>query len=203
VEQVDDRTGNTWIRGTITIADYTYSDVLITIDGFTPIVEDTTCTGQRTIFDVRSNEPASRMYRDSTLTSDPCQILGMEDAELRLSGQLRAPLLEIVLGSAGDDPRKAQGELGRDGSTWSASLPLIALASGEQVDTLDVTADISLAGAPYRERSSEGGFAEMVWIVPYRVAYEIVADEGRTLTAGCEAQLVRSHVTLSPQFSGE
>jgi hypothetical protein len=203
VEQVNDRSGNTWTRGTITTADYTYSDVVITIDGFTPILDDTTCTGQRTIFDVRSTDPASRIYRDSTLTSDPCPILGMEDAELLLSGQLREPFLEIVFGAQGSDPRKAQGVLQRDGQNWSASLALIALATEEQVATLDVTAQFSLDGAPYRQRFSEGGFTEMAWVVPYTVTYQILTDDGTTLSAECEAHQVRSHVNISPQFSGD
>ena len=203
MEQVNARSGNTWERGTITTADYTYSDVAITIDGFTPILDDTTCTGQRTVFDVRSTDPASRVYRDSTLTSGPCPILGREDAELLLSGQPREPFLEIVFGAQGSDPSKAQGVLERDGASWSASLALIALATEEQVGTLDVTAEISLDGAPYRQRFSEGGFTEMAWIVPYAVAYEILTDDGTTLTAECEAYQVRSHLNISPQFSGD
>lgn len=203
VEQVNDRSGNTWTRGTTTTSDYTFSDVVITIDGFTPILDDTTCTGQRTVFDIRSTDPASRVYRDSTLNSDPCPILGMEDAELLLSGQLHEPFLEIVFGAQGSDPRKAQGVLERDGTTWSASLALIALATEEQVGTLAVTAQISLDGAPYRERFSDGGFTEMVWIVPYTVTYEIVTDDGTTLTAECEASNVRSHVNVAPQLVGD
>lgn len=200
VEQVNDRSGNTWTRGTITRADYTFSDVVITIDGFTPILTGTTCAGERTVFDVRSNDPASRVYRDSTLTSDPCTIRGMEDAELLLSGHLREPFLEIVLGAQGNDPRKAQGVLERDGTSWSASLALIALATEQQVGTLDVTAEIRLDGIPYRERFTEGGFAEMAWIVPYTVTYEIVTDDGAMLSAECEAYEVRSHTNISPQF---
>lgn len=202
MEQVNDRSGNTWTRGSITTADYTFSDVEIMIEGFTPILDETTCSGQRTIFDQRSNDPASRVYRDSTLTSEPCTILGIDDAELRLSGQIREPFLEIVLGAQGSDPRKAQGMLQRDGSKWSASLPLIALATEEQVDTLDVNAEISLSGAPYRGRLSEGGFTEMVWTIPYSVTYDIVTD-GATSQAECEAYQVRSHTILSPTFRRE
>ncbi len=184
-------------------AEYTYSDVAITIDGFNPILDDTTCTGQRTVFDVRSTDPASRVYRDSTLTSDPCPILGMEDAELLLSGQLREPFLEIVFGAQGSDPRKAQGVLERDGASWKASLALIALVTEEQVDTLNVTAEFDLEGAPYRQRFSDGGFTEMTWVVPYTVTYEILTDGGTTLTAECEAYQVRTHVNISPQLSGD
>lgn len=204
VEEVDDRGfGNTWTRGTSTVADYTYSDVVITIDGFTPILADTTCSGQRTIFDVRSNDPASRVYRDSgSLDSAPCQIEGMQDAELRLGGDRRQPYLEIVIGAEGSDPRKAEGVLTRDGQEWVASLPLVALFSGEVVDTLDVTATFDM-GAPYRERTSEGGFTEMRWVLPYLVTYEIVTDAGLRLTAQCEAVQGRSHTTISPQFAGE
>lgn len=203
VEEVNDRSGNTWTRGTITVADYTYTDVVITIDGLalTPIVEQNTCSGQRTSFDVRSTNPASRVYRDSRLSSDPCVILGMDDAELRLSGQRREPYLEVVIGGQGGDPRKAQGVLTHDGQGWVASLPLIALVTGEVVDTLDVTADITLAGAPFRERFSDGGFTEMVWVIPYQVSYVITTDDGTRLTAQCEAYEVRSHVNISPQFS--
>lgn len=203
VEPVDDRSGNTWTRGTITTADYTFSDVVITIDGFTPIVEETTCSGQRTIFDQRSSDPASRVYRDSALTSDPCPILGLADAELLLSGQIRQPFLEIVLGAQGNDPRKAQGVLHRDGSTWSASLALIALATGDQVDTLEVTAELSPDGAPHRQRFSHGGFTEMAWTIPYTATYQIVTGDGATYTAECQAYQVRSHVNISPQISGQ
>lgn len=205
VEQVDERSGNTWTRGTITMADYAFTDVVITIEGLqlTPILQENTCSGQRMTFDVRSTNPASRVYRDATLTSEPCAIVGMDDAELRLSGQRDEPYLEIVVGAQGDDPRKAQGPLMRQGRSWAASLPLVALTTDAVVDTWDVTAQVTRAGAPVRERSSVGGFTEMVWVVPYLVSYVIVTGDGSRLTAMCEASEVRSHVNISPQFSGE
>lgn len=201
VEEVDDRSGNTWTRGTITTADYTFDDVVLGIDGFTPIVDDMTCSGERITFDVRSTDPASRVYRDARLDSLPCAIEGMPDAELLLSGSTREPFLEIVFGAQGDDPHKAQGVLERVGASWSASLALIQLVTGEQADTLDVAAEMSIAGAPVRERLSEGGFAEMAWVLPYEVHYRIVTADGTELTAHCDAILVRSRVTISPQIS--
>lgn len=203
VEPVDDRSGNTWTRGTVTVADYQFTDVDISVDGFTPILDATTCSGQRTIFDVRSTDPASRVYRDATLDSSPCTIQGIDDAELLLSGQPREPYLEVVMGAQGAQPLKAQGALEPFRSAWSTSLPLIALATGEQVDVLDVTATVSRSGAPVRQRYFEGGFAEMVWLVPYTATYQISRSDGQTFTAQCTAQELRTHITISPQFAAE
>lgn len=79
-------------------------------------------------------------------------------------------------------------------------MALIELATDQQVDTLDVTAELSHDGAPYRERVSDGGFTEMKWIVPYTATYEIRTDDGTTLTAECEADQVRTHENISPQL---
>lgn len=79
----------------------------------------------------------------------------------------------------------------------------MALTTDGVVDTWDVAGHITRAGSPFRERSSVGGFTEMVWVVPYLVTYEIVTGDGTRLTAACEASGVRSHVNISPQFSGE
>ncbi|MCU0265807.1 MAG: hypothetical protein MUC45_06770 [Actinomycetia bacterium] len=198
---VEERTGNTWTRGTITVADFTFTDVVITVDGLTPVLDETTCSGQRTAFDVRSNDPASRVYRDAgSLASDPCVLEGMDDAELRLSGRPRAPYLEVVLGGQGDDPRKAEGVLERSGARWVASLPLVSLVSGEQVDVLDVTTTLSRAGTPTRQREASGGFAEMAWVVPYVAEFRIRTSEDLWLTAECPVAEVRTHTTIAPQL---
>lgn len=101
----DDCSGNTCTRGTLTLADYSYTDVVITVEGLqlTPIVQQSTCSGQRTTFDVRSTDPAARVFADATMTSEPCGIVGMDDAELMVSGQRGEPYLEIVVG-AGPPP---------------------------------------------------------------------------------------------------
>lgn len=202
VEQVRERSGNTWTRGTIARADYAFADVAIQVDGLTPILDEATCAGQRTVFDVRSTDPAARVYRDSRLTSEPCAIEGVADAELLISGPERHPYLEIVIGARGDDPRKAQGTLDRGSGAWQAALPLVRLVTGEQVDVLQVRADLIRTGAPARERLAQAGFAESTWVVPYEARYLVVTDDGTRLTATCPAGVVRSHVWVSPHAAG-
>lgn len=192
VEKVQERVGNKWTRGTITTSDYTFSNVVVSIDGFTPIIEDTSCAGQRTVFDLVGNDPAVHVYGDSAWISEPCAIAGMADAELLLSGQPRKPYLEVVIGAQGTDPAKAQGQLERSGSAWRASLPLIALATEEQVDTLGATVTFTRTGKTTRERTSEDGFTEAVWRTPYRVSYRLVTTAGTVLTAQCQATRVRT-----------
>lgn len=198
VERVDERSGNSWTKGTVTTADYRFSDVAVTVDGFTPIVEPSSCVGQRSIFDVRSSNPAAAVHRDTILDSEPCAIDGIADASLLLSGQPKAPYLEVVSGAEGPDPRKAQGPLQRARGDWHGSFPVIALATEEQVGTLDVSAQLTPSGPPLRQRVVEGGIAEMTWVVPLSATYRLTASDGSVGTAQCTAREVRTHLKVSP-----
>lgn len=197
VQQVDERSGNSWTRGTLTVQDYVITDVVADLPGYTVGIDAGSCTGQRLVFDVRSTNPAATVYRSADFGSDICAVEGLADAEIRLSGQLRDPYAEIVVDD-GVEPRKAAGTLERSGGVWVATLPLTSLVTGEVDTVLSVRVDLRRGAAPSHGRVSEDGFTESFWFEPYLASISVTDAQGGTGTARCEAVNVRSHVTLAP-----
>ena len=200
VQRVEERNGNSWTRGTLTVQDYGFANVVADLPSYTVLTDQGSCSGQRLEFDVATTNPAATVYRSADFGSDICAVDGLADTEIRLSGQLHEPYVEIVVDD-GVEPRKAAGTLQRRRGAWVATLPLISLVTGEVDTLLSVSMDLRRDGRVSHGRTSEDGFTEMFWLEPYTADLTVTDAKGSAGTAHCEAANVRSHVTLAPSLS--
>lgn len=199
-EQVEERSGNSWTRGTLTVREYAFVDVGAELPGYTVLPGEASCSGQQLQFDVRTTNPAATVYRSAAFGSDVCPVDGLSDAAIRLSGQLHEPYVEIVVDD-GIEPQKAAGTLERRGGAWVATLPLYSLVTGEPSTLLSVSMDLRHDGRMSHGLVSEDGFTERFWHETYLAHIAVADPQGGTGEAHCEATNVRTLITLAPSNS--
>jgi hypothetical protein len=112
---------------------------------------------------------------------------GLPDGAVRLTGQPRAPLFEVVIDD-GVDPLKASGIVELHGWSGSTTAPLLSLIRAEQVADLTIGVTLNRIGDRVHESVREGGVTERVSVVSYLATITVDTSDGRSGTAECFAE---------------
>jgi hypothetical protein len=198
VEQVRERNGNSWTRGTVSTADYVIDPTSVTVPGYTVVPQADDCTGSRIVFDVFTTNPQAGVYSDTTLGSAICDLAGLADGQVRLSGTARLPFFEVVIDD-GTDPQKASGELNLHGQQGVTTAPLIALTTGEPVADLTIRVSLQRIGTRQHEQVHDDGILQRVSFVPYTATITVTTSDGRSGTTQCYAEAVTEKIIIGPQ----
>lgn len=197
-EEVSDRgNGNTWTRGTTTTTDYRISLQSVSVPGYTVLANDDDCTSENIVFDVKSNDPSSQIYRSTSFRSAICPLDGLPGGAIRLSGQLRTPYFEVVIDD-GVNPLEASGDVVLTAGSGEVTRPLINLVTEQKVADLTIEIDLSKLGRRNHEAVSLDGVTERVAWVPYQAVITITTTDGRSGTAECYAEYVTDHIIIRP-----
>jgi hypothetical protein len=201
VEVIRERTGNSWTRGTITSTEYAVDVISVTVPGYTVLPEADDCNGNRIAFDLRTTNPRARILHDTVFGSAICPLDGLPDGAVLLSGELRAPLFEVVIDD-GVDPQKAAGELTLHGFSGTTTVPLRSRITGEPVADLTIRVTLNRVSKRVHESVREGRVTQRVSSVAYLATITVDTTDGRSGTTECFAEEVREKTIIRPGGAG-
>jgi len=197
-EQVNDRDGNSWTKGTTSHADVALTGATATYGGTPVQLTDTSCTGEINAFHVRTTNPAASIHTSSDFASDICDVNGLADGQVRLSGALPDTFVEVVLDHGGEDVEKAQGDLRVNGGRGTLRTDLVDLFTGDVRTRATIALALERSGATVREVVSEDGTTQRQSVTPYRATIDVSTADGRHGTASCAAVAVTTQVRVQP-----
>jgi len=197
-EPVNEHDGNSWTKGTTSHADVAITAPEATFGGHAVQVDDSTCTGEINGFHVRTTHPSASIHRSSDFASDICDLDGLADGQVRLSGVLPTAFVEVVADHGGENVEKAQGELRVTGGRGTLSTDFVDLFTGETRTRASVGLVLEKAGRTIREVTSEDGTTQTQSLTPYRAKVEVSTADGRHGTATCAAVAVSTQVRVHP-----
>ncbi|WP_028656138.1 hypothetical protein [Nocardioides sp. J54] len=197
-EQVDERDGNRWTKGTSTSTEVTLSGTTASYDGAPVELASNACTADITGFHVRSNNPAAHVSTWHDFGSDICAVPGLPDGEVRLSGQLPDVVVEVVLDHGEAGAEKAQGTLRMPSGRGTLHTDVVDLFTGETSTRASIGVTLQQAGTKQREVGVEEGATQRQTVTPYLATIDVVLADGRRGTATCAAAAVTTQVRLTP-----
>lgn len=188
VQQVDERDGNIRTTGTITTSEFVLSDVSASAPGLSLVVDELSCTGSEITFDLRSTNPTMHVVRARDFNSDVCQVPGIPDAAVLLSGNSRrAPFAEVVIDD-GTNPLEAQGDVVVRGRHGRLEAPLVEDLTGETVAQLTLRLELARAGAPSTTTGRDGRSRVVETVTPYLAHIIVETTDGRRGEVTCAAE---------------
>lgn len=202
VEEIRDRDGNRWTRGSFTVTEFVVSTTSVDVPGYTVEPDAEACGGSEFTFDVFTTNPAARVQQILDYESEICQLEGLPDGEVLLRGDLRTPVFEVVVDD-GVEPLKASGEIDLRGWSGSATAPLVSLFTDEVVS--DLTIDVTLARAGQRQQESvtfDGMTMRISW-VPYIASISVSTSDGLAGTAECYSENIVEKIIVRPHQDGD
>lgn len=197
-EPVEERDGNGWTKGTMTVTELGVTPVSASYDGAAIELAPGACTGEITAFDVRTTNPAASIHRDSEFDSAICDVQGLPDAQVRVTGVLPDAYVELVLDHGGEDVEEAQGEIRLRGGRGSLTTDVVDLYAGEVRTTAEVGLALTRDASRVHEVSSDDGVVERRTITPYRETVTVALADGRAGTAQCAGVAVTTQVRMTP-----
>lgn len=197
-ETVDERDGNRWTKGTTTRTELALTPAVASYGGQAVSLDEGACTGDLNEFHVRSSDPAGYVSSDRAFASEICDVVGLADGQVRISGALPDPYVEIVLDHGGADVEKAQGEVRLRGGRGSLTTDVLDVFTGEVRTTATVGLDLVRSGRAVREVFAEGSFTETRTVTPYRETVTVSLADGRGGTATCSGIAVTTQVRIAP-----
>jgi hypothetical protein len=201
VEEVRERNGNSWTRGTVITIDYAVEVTSVTVPGYTVLPEADDCTASRIAFDLRTTNPSAQIFHDTRFGSAICPLDGLTNGAVLLSGELRAPRFEVVIDD-GVDPLKASGELTLRGFSGSATVPLLSRITGEPVADLTIRVTLNRISKRVHESVRDGRVTVLVSSVPYLASITVDTTDGRSGTTDCFAEEVTDKTIIRPGGDG-
>lgn len=197
-EAIAERDGNAWTRGTLSHADLELTGVTATYDDRPVALEEHPCAGDVQAFDVRTTYPAAYVASSDDFLSDICDVTGLPDAQVRLTGALPDAYVEVVLDHGAEDVEKAQGELRVAGGRASLVTDVRDVFTDEVRTTATIRLSLQRAGSTLRESWSADGITERQSLTPYRVTIDVVLADGRRGSATCAAAATTTQVRVQP-----
>lgn len=197
-EVIDERDGNSWTRGTTTTTDVTMSPATATYDGADLSLAENACHGDVNAFRTRTTNPTAQIHRDSDFDSEICDLDGLADGQVRISGILPDAYAEVVLDHGGEDVEKLQGEIPLRGGRGTLSTDVLDVYTGEVRTTATVALALTKAGRAYRSVESSDGFTETRTVTPYREDITVTFADGRKGTATCSGIAVDTMIRIKP-----
>lgn len=197
-EPIDERDGNRWTKGTTSRTELALVTATASYGGTAVGLDDGACTGDINAFNVRSTDPAAYVSRDHDFDSEICDVAGLVDGQVRVTGALPNAYVEIVLDHGGEDVEKAQGEVRVRGGRGSMTADVLDVFTGEVRTTATISLDLVRSGRSIREVFSEGGFTETRTVTPYRETVRVALADGRSGTAICSGIAVTTQVRIGP-----
>jgi len=202
VEEIRDRDGNSWTRGTITTIDYAVEVTSVTVPGYTVLPQSDDCAGSRISGDLRTTNPSARIFHSTDFESDICPLEGLANGAVLLSGnEVRTPRFEVVIDD-GVNPLKASGELNLHGWSASATVPLLALVTGEPVADLTIDVTMNRIGQLTHESVREGRVTALLSLASYVASITVTTSDGHSGTAECPAGAIMEKLIIRPGGGG-
>jgi len=195
--QIRERSGNTWTKGTVVVTSYQVTVTSVNVPGYTVRLGDDDCTSEDLAFDVKSTNPRARIYSTSGFESAICALEGLPNGEVRLSGDLRDPIFEVVIDD-GVNPLKASGQLRLRGGSDQATVPLIDLTTEQSVAALTIDVDLTKLSGRTQESENVDGITLRTVVVPYRATITVTTSDGRSGVAHCSAVHVKEKIIIRP-----
>lgn len=197
-EQVAERDGNRWTKGTQTVADVLLAGATATYGDEPVVLGENACTGMINGFAVRTTNPAGYVARSGDFDSDICDLTGLPDGQVRLSGVLPDAYVEVVLDHGEAGAEKAQGELPIRAGHGTLRTEVVDLVAEEASTTATIDVDLARSGRTERIVESAEGVTERRLVTPYLATVEVTLDDGRSGTATCAAASVSTHLRVRP-----
>jgi hypothetical protein len=198
VEEVRERDGNRWTRGTVTVTEFTVDATSVVVPGHTIVADPLACAGDELVFDVFTTNPAARVNRFSDFGSGICQLDGIPGGEVRLSRELREPVFEVIIDDD-TEPLKAAGSLALRGWSGTETAPLVSLFTGEVVGDLTIDVTVRRDGQRGREAVRFDGTTFRVSWVPYVASISVTTSDGQVGTAECHSEDLVVWTMIAPR----
>lgn len=195
---VRERDGNSWTRGTTTQTPLDLETTSASYGGQQVDLSGGSCDGDINAFDVFTTDPAATVHRSRDFDSEICDVAGLADAQVRLSGALPNAYVEVVLDHGGDDVEKAAGEVTLRGGRGTLVTEVYDVFTGEERTTATVTVTLERAGSMTQQVDRADGFVERTTHTPYREEITVSLADGRAGTATCFGVASTSHVKIAP-----
>lgn len=202
IEEIRERDGNAWTKGSFAVTEFIVSATSVDVPGYTIEPSPEACSGGEFVFDVLTTNPAARVQQISDFESQICQLEGLPDGEVRLSRDIRTPVFEVVVDD-GVEPLKASGELALRGWSGSATAPLVSLSTDEVVSDLTMDVTLERAGQRQQESVSFDGVTMRVSWVPYTATISVTTSDGLAGTAECYSEHIVEKIIVRPHQDGD
>jgi hypothetical protein len=201
VSEVRERSGNSWTRGTTSEAALTVDPVTVSLDGVALDTGAGWCSGTVTAFDIVTTEPSRTVYRDRGFDSEICDVTGMPETQVRVSGPWPDVVVEVVVDHGDGRADKAAGTVDLRSGRARLATELVDYWTGAEVTDLVVTLSGSRGTGSTRETWSGDGITESTRVTPYDLTVAITTADGRKGRVACAGRLVSSIVKMSGQAS--
>ena len=198
-EPLRERSGNSWTKGTMTVADLETLTRSLTYASRPVDVSTGSCAGSITGFDVLTTNPSATIYRDEDFDSEICDVVGIPDAQVRITGRLPDTVVEVVADHGESGVEKLSGELTITGGRGSLTGDVVDLFSGEVTTTGTVALHLTKTGRQVRQVESADGFTERRQHTTYREDITVTFADGRRGTATCTGVATTTHVWIGPE----
>jgi hypothetical protein len=195
---VRERSGNSWTRGTTTETTLDVETTSASYAGQPVDLSGGSCSGQITAFDVFTTEPAATVYRSRDFDSEICDVEGLPDAQVRITGILPNAYVELVLDHGGENVEKAAGEVTLRGGHGTLITEVYDVFTGDQRTSAAISVALERAGRMTQLVEGEDGFVERTTHTPYREEITVSLADGREGTASCFGVASTSHVKIAP-----
>jgi len=197
-EQVDERDGNSWTKGTAGQAELTVTPTAASYGGQTLELDPGACNGDINAFDVRTTNPEASIHSDGDFESEICDVVGLEDAQVRVTGVLPNAFVELVIDYGGEDVEKAQGELRLRAGRGTLRTDVVDLFAGDVRTTAAIALELTRSGKTERQVVSEDGATQRQSVTPYREMITVALADGRHGTATCTGVAVKTETRITP-----
>lgn len=195
---IRERSGNSWTRGTTSQSVLDVATTSASYGGKHVGLHGGSCDGEITAFDVFTTEPAGTVYRDRDFDSEICDVEGLADAQVRITGRLPHAFVEVVLDHGGENVEKAAGELTLRGGQGTLVTDVYDVFTDEVRTTATISVVLERAGRTTQQVDRADGFVERITHTPYREEITVSLADGRAGTATCFGVASTSHVKIAP-----
>ena len=199
VEEIRERSGNTWTRGTTSEAELAVAPVTLSLDGIAVDTGAGWCDGTISAFDIVTTEPNRTVYRDRGFDSEICDVVGMPATQVRVSGPWPEVAVEVVVDHGDGEADKAFGTVDLRSGRVRLATQLADYWTGAKVTDLVVNLAGSRGTGSSRETWSGEGVTESTRVTPYELSIAISTTDGRSGSVACRGLLVSSVVKMSAQ----
>lgn len=197
-EQVNERDGNAWTKGTTSRSELTITPTRAAYGGDAVVLEDGACNGDINAFNVRTTNPSASIHSDRDFESEICDVSGLEDAQVRLTGALPDTFVEVVLDHGGEDVEKAQGELTVKGGRGTLTTDVLDIFTGDVRTTARIGLELERSGRTLRQVVTEDGSTQRQSLTPYRETITVALADGRHGTATCSGVAITTQTRTTP-----
>lgn len=195
---MNERDGNGWTKGTTSQTSLEVTATEASYGGQPVDLSAGGCSGDITGFDVRTTNPAAQIHHDEDFDSAICDVDGLPDAQVRVTGALPDVVVEVVADHGGEDVEQAEGEITLRGGRGTLSTDLVDVYTGETRTTATIGVELERSGSATREIESGEGIVERRTVTPYDETISVVLADGRAGTASCSGVAVSTQVRIAP-----